>query len=150
MILVSVVAHQGLRILSAPNTCHHVVNLVTLVTIWGPEQILAFLVSSIVFLSKRNTDEETILDEAKVAFWGKIADFFTLSILLLFPFWEWQTTIKVYRQAESRIDQALTADFDTVFKWGKNKLEQWISHLLLVRFAVFSLYSAVILWGVFQ
>ena len=151
LILASILIHQGFRVVSAPQTCHHAVNLFTLMAIWGPDQIIKVLLSSILFLTGRNKDKDQIIaGETDNMFWREVADLLTLTILFFVPVWEWQATRRVYYQTESQIDQATPADFDAKFKWGRYRLEQWVTYTQHIRFVIFSVYSSVILWSVFR
>ena len=151
LILASILIHQGFRVVSAPQTFHHAVNLFTLMAIWGPDQIIKVLLSSILFLTCRNIDRDQIVTaETDTVFWREVADLLTLTILIFVPLWEWHATRRVYYHTECQIDQATPADFHAKFKWGRYRLEQWVAHTQLIRFVVFSVYSSVILWGAFR
>uniref|UniRef100_A0A7S4EHB0 Uncharacterized protein n=1 Tax=Pseudo-nitzschia australis TaxID=44445 RepID=A0A7S4EHB0_9STRA len=163
LLVLTIVFHQGLRILSVPSFLHHIVNLVSTALFYGPQRTLALVFTTVMRMlmvlpssSDRDNLFNSINDEQQPrssnssgnnnTMMGCSCSFLLLSLWVVLPIVSWIRTPALCRQVESCVIGSDPIDFECALQKGRARLKRWQWEQIATRYLLLSLYSALILW----
>jgi hypothetical protein len=140
--------HQGFRALSLPTFFHHILNLISIITFYGPHRVLD---SIFVAYNNRNYygvdvysprgHNSNVVDTTTTTISSIVA---VLLIIIVLPVASWTRTRHVYRQVVRDVTQS--SCFEETIQRSQRRLERTIWELTLWKYSILMVYSAMILW----
>jgi len=161
LLLMTIIIHQGLRILSVPSFLHHIVNAVSLSLFYGPQRTLTLFITTIMKMlmivavddnygdvnissSSSNSNARQQQQQSSNRMMG--CSFLLISLWVIMPLLSWIRTSTLYYEIERCVTKASPVDFETAIRKGKVEFKRWHWKQILIRYILLSMYSAIILW----
>jgi hypothetical protein len=139
LLCATLILHYVLRVFSVPSILHHMVNLATLITFYGPHRIVLGFWKTIAIVTAISLDFEE-LDALSLIEFSLL-----LFTFVLLPLASWAHTQLLYRHIKGTVVNCNASNFGESFRNGQQRLEQWKWEQLIIRYLLLSLYSALLL-----
>jgi hypothetical protein len=160
LLMMTMILHQGLRILSVPSLLHHIVNIISISLFYGPQRTFVLFLTTMmrmvmivtvddhnddVNISSNSTDglqQQQYLSSSSMM--G--CSFLLISLWILMPLLSWIRTCTLYHKVERCVKNANPVDFETSFGKGCAELKRWRWEQILIRYILLSMYSTLVMW----
>jgi len=150
ILTLTMILHQGLRILSVPSLLHHIVNLASISLFYGPQRTLALFFTTImriVMVMPPMDDQQQHQEQQQQSGNSMMGcSFLLLSLWVFMPLFSWIRTSTLFREVELCVTRADPVDFETALRKGRAQLKHWYWEQLMTRYLLLSMYSALVLW----
>jgi hypothetical protein len=160
LLMMTMILHQGLRILSVPALLHHIVNIASLSLFYGPQRTFVLFLTTmmrmvmIVTVDDHNDDvnissnstagQQQQHHQSSNSMIG--CSFLLISLWVLLPLISWIRTSTLYYKVERCVENANPIDFETAFGKGGAELKRWRWEQILIRYILLSMYSTLVMW----
>ena len=166
LLMMTMILHQGLRILSVPSLLHHIVNIISISLFYGPQRTFVLFLTTmmrmvmvmIVTVDDHNDDanissnstaglQQQQQQHQYLSSYSMMGcSFLLVSLWILMPFLSWIRTCTLYHKVERCVKNASPVDFETSFGKGCAELKRWRWEQIFVRYILLSMYSTLVMW----